>query len=291
MAIKINFNGSIEETASVSAFDHGFLFGDSVYEVVATHQNLPCFLNEHLARLRQSANAIALQIPWTDDQFKTEINRTIQEAGNSESYIRIIVTRGEGEIDIDPSSCSKPNILLYVTPLKSYPEEYYRDGVEISLVSIKRNSKDALNPGIKTGNYLNNVLAQMEAIKGGAKDALMLNHDGHLTECTTSNFFMVRNGALLTPSLDCGILSGITREVILKLADESGILVEEGKWLPEELDRVEETFISGSIKKIMPVCRIDNRLIGGGKVGSVTKKLMKLYGSVLENIGATLFQN
>jgi branched-chain amino acid aminotransferase len=291
MAIKINFNGCIEETASVSAFDHGFLFGDSVYEVVATHQNHPCFLNEHLARLRQSANAIALQIPWTDDQFKTEINRTVQEARNSESYIRIIVTRGEGEIDIDPSSCRKPNILLYVTPLKSYPEEYYRDGVDISLVSIKRNSKDALNPGIKTGNYLNNVLAQMEAIKGGAKDALMLNHDGHLTECTTSNFFMVRNGALLTPSLDCGILSGITREVILELANENGILVEEGKWLPEELDRVEEAFISGSIKKIMPVCRIDNRLIGEGKVGAVTKKLIKLYGSVLENIGATLFQN
>ena len=288
MAIKINFNGSIEETASVSAFDHGFLFGDSVYEVVATHQNQPCFFNEHLARLRQSANAIALQIPWTDEQFKSEINRTIQEAGNSESYIRIIVTRGEGEIDIDPSSCRKPNILLYVTPLKSFPEEYYRDGVEISLVSIKRNSKDALNPGIKTGNYLNNVLAQIEAIKGGAKDALMLNHDGHLTECTTSNFFMVRNGALLTPSLDCGILSGITREVILKLANENGILVEEGKWLPEELDRVEEAFISGSIKKIMPVCRIDNRPIGEGKVGSVTKKLMKLYGSVLENIGAAL---
>ncbi len=291
MAIKINFNGTIEETASVSVFDHGFLFGDSVYEVVPTYQNVPCFLSEHLARLRQSANAIALQIPWTDDQFKTEINRTIQEAGNPESYIRIVVTRGEGEIDIDPSSCHRPNILLYVTPLKSFPEEYYRNGVEISLVSIKRNSKDALNPGIKTGNYLNNVLAQMEAVKGGAKDALMLNHDGYLTECTTSNFFMIRNGALLTPSLDCGILSGITREIILKLANESGVLVEEGKWLPEELDHIDEAFISGSIKKIMPVCRIDNRLIGDGKVGPVTKKLMKLYSSVLEDIGATLLQS
>ncbi len=291
MAIRINFNGHIEETASVSAFDHGFLFGDSVYEVVATHQNVPCFLNEHLNRLRQSASAIALNIPWTDDQFKAEIDRTIREAGNSETYIRIIVTRGEGEIDIDPSSCHKPNILLYVTPLKLFPKEYYRDGVEISLVSIKRNSKDALNPGIKTGNYLNNVLAQIEAIKGGAKDALMLNHEGYLTECTTSNFFMIRDGSLLTPSLDCGILSGITREIILKLADENGILVEEGKWLPEELDRVEEAFLSGSIKKIMPVYRIDNRVIGNGKVGPVTKKLIKLYGSVLENIRATSLQN
>ena len=291
MPIRINFNGDIKETAYVSAFDHGFLFGDSVYEVIATYNNVPCFIDEHLNRLRQSADALSLQIPWTDERFKKEIGRTVKEAGNAESYIRVIATRGEGEIDIDPASCHKPKILLYVTPLKSIPNEYYRDGVEISLVSIKRNSKEALNPGIKTGNYLNNVLAQLEAVRSGAKDALMLNQSGYLTECTTSNFFMVRSGSLLTPSLDCGILSGITRDSILKLAKENGILVEEGQWLPQELDEIDEAFISGSVKKIVPVCRVDNRLIGDGKVGPITKRLIKLYEGVLKSIGTESQEN
>ncbi len=282
MSTKINLNGQILEDASISVFDHGFLFGDSIYEVICTHNGQPCFVKEHLHRLRQSAFAISLSIPLSDEQFWQEIQRTVRESANPESYIRIVVTRGVGEIDIDPGSCTRPNVLIYVTPLKAYPQEDYEKGIHIALVSIKRNFKEALNPGIKTGNYLNNVLAKLEANQLGAKDALMLNSMGYLTECTTSNIFFIREGRIMTPSLECGILDGITRQVILRLARENGFLLEEGQWPPEEIQLAEEAFITGTLKQIMPVTLLDGRLIKDGKPGPVTIKLMSLYHDLLE---------
>jgi len=277
MTQKINFNGNIEEEPHISVFDHGFLFGDSVYEVIATHNNQPIFLEEHLARLTNSAKGIFLALPYDQKWFVREVNRTVQAAGNEESYIRVIVTRGVGDIDIDPSSCQNPNVLIYVTPIKEYSPDDYSRGINIALVSIKRNPKEALNPGIKTGNYLNNVLAKIEASKLGAKDALMLSPTGHLTECTTSNFFLVQGGRILTPSLDCGILPGITRDVVLQLSREHGLPVEEGQWPPEILEKADEIFITGTLKKIMPVTQVDGRSVGNGKPGPVTQKLMRLY--------------
>ena len=277
MALKINFNGNIEEDPHISVFDHGFLFGDSVYEVVATHKNKPIFLEAHLNRLKNSANGISLTIPHDQKWFVREVTRTLEAAENIESYIRIIVTRGVGDIDIDPSSCQNPNVIIYVAPSKEYSPENYSKGINIALVSIKRNPKEALNPGIKTGNYLNNVLAIMEANKLGAKDALMLSPSGYLTECTTSNIFLVQEGRVLTPSLDCGILPGITRDTVIQLAKENGLPVEEGQWPPETLDKADEIFITGTIKKIMPVTQLDGHAIGNGKPGPVTQKLMRLY--------------
>lgn len=277
MTQKINFNGTIEEDPHISVFDHGFLFGDSVYEVIATHNNKPIFLTEHLNRLTNSAKGISLAIPYDQQWFVREVNRTVQIAGNEESYIRIIVTRGVGDIDIDPSSCQNPNVLIYVTPIKEYSPDNYSKGINVALVSIKRNPKEALNPGIKTGNYLNNVLAKMEANKLGAKDALMLSPTGYLTECTTSNIFFVLSGRVLTPSLDCGILRGITRDVVIQLSKENGLPVEEGQWPPETLEKADEIFITGTLKKIMPVTQLDGRSISDGKPGPVTQKLMRLY--------------
>jgi branched-chain amino acid aminotransferase len=277
MTQKINLNGNIEEDPHISVFDHGFLFGDSVYEVITTHKNRPIFLKEHLNRLTNSANGISLRIPYDKEWFVREVNHTVQAAGNEESYIRIIVTRGVGDIDIDPSSCKKPNVLIYVTPVKEYPPDNYSKGINVALVSIKRNPKEALNPGIKTGNYLNNVLAKMEANKLGAKDALMLSPAGYLTECTTSNIFLVQGERIITPSLDCGILPGITRNVVIQLAKENGVLVEEGHWPPEILEKADEIFITGTLKKIMPVTRLDGRSVKNGQPGPVTKKLMRLY--------------
>jgi branched-chain amino acid aminotransferase len=277
MTLKINFNGSIEENPSISVFDHGFLFGDSVYEVVATQENKPIFLQEHLNRLANSARGISLVIPYDQNWFIREINKTLEAAANEESYIRIIVTRGVGDIDIDPSSCQRPNVLIYVAPHKDYSLENYTNGIHIALVSIKRNPKEALNPGIKTGNYLNNVLAIMEAKKLGAKDALMLSPSGFLTECTTSNIFLVQGERILTPSLDCGILPGITRDAVIQLALENGLPVEEGQWPPETLEKTDEIFITGTLKKIMPVTLLDGHSIGQGKPGPVTRKIMRLY--------------
>ncbi|MFQ5449910.1 MAG: aminotransferase class IV [Nitrospinaceae bacterium] len=284
MTTKININGIIEEDPRISVFDHGFLFGDSVYEVVSTRKNKPCFLDKHLKRLNHSAEALSLNIPFGADRFREELAKTLQASGNGESYIRIVVTRGVGDIDIDPSTCKNPNVLIYVTEMRDYPREYYENGIHIALVSIKRNPREALNPGIKTGNYLNNVLAKMEANKLGAKDALMLSPWGYLTECTTSNIFFVQGDRVMTPSVDCGILPGITREILIPLARENGILVEEGEWPAEALEKADEIFITGTLKKVMPVTQLDGRTIGNGKPGRITQKIMRLYESVLEEM-------
>ncbi len=284
MTTKINLNGEIREDGFISVFDHGFLFGDSIYEVITTCKGKTCFADLHLKRLRQSAEGIFLSIPHDDEWYFREIDRTVQAAGNKESYIRVVVTRGTGEIDIDPSSCGTPNVIIYVTEAKEYPQEFYNNGINIALVSVKRNPREALNPGIKTGNYLNNVLAKMEATKLGAKDALMLNPFGVLTECTTSNFFFVREGRIMTPSLESGILAGITRDLVIQQARENGLLVEEGQWPAEELEKADEMFLTGTLKKLMPVTQLDGRLIGNGKPGLVTQKLMRLYESLLQNL-------
>ena len=281
MTTKINFNGEISDELSISVMDHGFLFGDSVYEVVSTHNNHPCFLDKHLDRLNNSAQAISLRIPYDREWLRKQLKLTLIAAGNEESYIRIIVTRGIGEINIDPSSCENPNIILIVMDVTSYSQSFYEKGIQVALVSIKRNPLDSLNPNIKTGNYLNNVLAKMEAEKLGAQDAIMVNPWGYLTEGTTSNLFFVCDGHILTPSMDCGILSGITREIIIQLAKENGLHIEEGKWPGAELLKADEIFLTGTIKKVMPVSHLDGRPVGKGKPGPITLRLLRLYDDLL----------
>ncbi|MGY8761348.1 MAG: aminotransferase class IV [Nitrospinaceae bacterium] len=283
MTTKINFNGEIHDELNISVMDHGFLFGDSVYEVVSTLNSKLCFLDEHLDRLYNSAEAISLKIPCDKEWFREQLNNTLLAAGNKESYVRIIVTRGVGEINIDPSSCEHPNVILMVMDVTEYPKSCYEKGIQVALVSIKRNPRDALNPNVKTGNYLNNVLAKMEADKLGAQDAVMVNPWGFLTEGTTSNLFFVREGHILTPSLDCGILSGITRLLVIELAKENGFHVEEGKWPGEELSTADEIFLTGTLKKVMPVSHLDGRPVGSGKPGPITLNLLRLYEDFLTN--------
>ena len=284
MKTRININGIIKEDAFVSVFDHGFLFGDSIYEVVNTRNNRPCFLEEHLKRLHGSADGINLNMPFNDDWIKLQVDLTLKAAGNSESYIRIVVTRGVGDLNIDPSSCLSPVILIYVTPTHAYPLDLYESGIHLAIVGIQRNSKNSLNPGIKTGNYLNNVLAKMEADTLGAHDALMLNSSGHLTESTTSNFFFVRDGRIMTPSLDCGILAGITRDIVLRISQENGYCVEEGAWPIEALEKADEMFLTGSVKHLMPVTRLDGKSVGDGKPGAITCSLIKQYENILARL-------
>jgi branched-chain amino acid aminotransferase len=284
MTTKININGDIQDEAFISILDHGFLFGDSIYEVICTTNGKPYFLDEHLKRLYASASGISLKIPQDQEWIKKQIRITLNSAGNPESYIRIIVTRGVGDLDIDPSSCFHPNLIIFVKNIPQIPDEFYEKGISVALVSIKRNSRDALDPAVKTGNYLNNVLARVEAQKMGAVDAIMVNPWGQLTEGTTSNLFFVSEGVLLTPGKVCGILSGITREKIIQLAHENGIPLEEGAWPGEVLSKAEEIFLSGTVKKVMPVSILDNCAVGTGKPGPITKKMMRLYSELLENL-------
>jgi branched-chain amino acid aminotransferase len=281
MATKINVNGDIQDEAFISVLDHGFLFGDSVYEVICTYQKKPYFMDEHLKRLYASATGISLDIPYDQKWLKKQVQATLDSAGNPESYIRIIITRGVGDLDIDPSSCFKPNLIILVKNIPQIPDEDYEKGISVSLVSIKRNSRDALDPAVKTGNYLNNVLARVEAQKMGAVDAIMVNSYGQLTEGTTSNLFFVREGRLLTPKKSCGILSGITREKIIQLAHENGMSIEEGAWPGDELLKAEEIFLSGTVKRVMPVSILDNRPVGIGKPGPITQKMKRLYSELL----------
>jgi branched-chain amino acid aminotransferase len=284
MTTKININGSIQDEAFISILDHGFLFGDSVYEVICTSHGNPYFQDEHFKRLYASASGISLKIPHDEKWIKAQIQATLDSAGNSESYIRIIVTRGEGDLDIDPSSCFHPNVIIFVKDIPQIPDESYEKGIPVSLVSIKRNSRDALDPAVKTGNYLNNVLARVEAQKMGAVDAIMVNPWGQLTESTTSNLFFVKEGRLLTPEKGCGILSGITREKLIQLAHVNGMALEEGTWPGEELLKAEEIFLSGTVKKVMPVSILDNRPVGTGKPGPITQKMIRLYSELLESL-------
>ncbi len=279
MTTLININGQITspEKALISVFDHGFLFGDSVYEVIVTHKGKLFTLKEHLRRLRESAQAISLKFPFSDKYITEEIQKTIITAKNDESYIRIVITRGVGEIHISPDSCLSPTMILYVKKAEKYPEEYYSKGIEISIVSIKRNLKYSLNPTIKTGNYLNSVLAIIEAKKYGSMDGLMLNSEGFVSECTTSNIYMVKNGIVKTPHPDCGILIGITRKFLIELAKENGIIIEETKIRPEEVQTADELFITSTTKGVMPVTLLDCQKVGNGKPGAITTKLRSLF--------------
>ncbi len=286
MTTVININREIlsPEEANISVFDHGFLFGDSVYEVLITCHGIPFKIKEHLQRMSVSAEEIGLKLPYTYEEFFREINRTIAAGNNRESYIRIVVTRGVGEINIDPSSCLKPNTIIYISEFSGYSEGLYKDGINLVIVSTRRNIKESINPGIKTGNYLNNVLAIMEAKKRGATDGLMLNAEGYLTESTTSNFYLVKDRVIMTPSLECGILGGITRGIVLELARENGIHVEERMIRPEEIREADEAFITSTTRGIMPVTICDDSKVGDGRPGGLTKKLIGLYKNKLEDM-------
>jgi branched-chain amino acid aminotransferase len=274
----VNINGNLFSPgeASISIYDHGFLFGDSVYEVISTRKGRFYTVREHLERLFNSAKGIHLSIPYSFQELEEEIQKTAAAAKNEDTYTRIIVTRGIGDLNIDPSSCLKPQLIIVAKAAIQYPAEFFSKGVEIIISTVRRNLPEALNPGLKTGNYLNNVLAVAEAVREGAMDALMLSHDGFLSECTTSNFFFVSDGTLKTPSLDVGILQGVTRRNILLVAEENGIPYEEGRFGPEELALAEEAFASSTTKNILPVVRIDGKPVGDGHPGEITQRMMLL---------------
>ena len=263
--------------ARVPILDHGFLFGDSVYEVVRTANGRPFMLQEHLDRLRRSAALIYLEVPWSDEEIGKRLRALGDALRFADCYFRIIATRGPGPISLLPNGCERPGLYLIGADLLRYPKRMYDEGCRVAVVRRLRNDPRALDPRAKTGNYLNNMLGLIEARRAGADDALFLNAEGHLTEATTSNAWVVENGRVLTPPLAEGLLQGITREWMLARLPAAGIPVEEAVIDLDRLLRADEVFLSGTVKGIMPVTPIDGQAVGDGRPGPIARRAMELY--------------
>jgi branched-chain amino acid aminotransferase len=268
-----------EDEALVSVFDHGFLYGDGVYETIRSYKDRIFMRDQHLARLRRSAEAIGLALPQLDWPSLLHDAMTRNGAGNdhSDAYIRITISRGRGEIGLDPALCPSPTVVIMVHPLKPPPRERYQTGVSLIVANTRRNLPAALDPQIKATNFLNNIQAKREAIAAGAFDSVLLNWEGHVTECTVSNLFFVKSGRVCTPALSCGILDGITRGVLLTLAREAGIPVQEGHFTADMLGEADECFLSNTTMEVMPATRLNGRPIAGGTPGPLTGRLHQIF--------------
>jgi branched-chain amino acid aminotransferase len=277
MPVTVNIDGRIvsEQQATISVFDHGFLYGEGVYEVLRTYRKEPFLYEPHMTRLRQSAEQIALTVPWTDADMHARIAATIAASEiPGEAYIRILLTRGVGELVYDPAACPNPTTVMIVKPHVDSPATAYEDGVTISLVPIVRNHPASLNPRIKSNNLLNNALAMQQAVKRQAFEALMRNHRGELCECAQSNFFLVTGGVVRTAPLDAGLLAGVTRAFVLDLARALGYRTREEALFEEDLASADEAFLTSTTREIVPVVRVDTQTIGAGKPGPITRALM-----------------
>ncbi|MDI6890121.1 MAG: aminotransferase class IV [Thermodesulfovibrionales bacterium] len=260
--------------AVVSVFDHGFLYGDGVYETMRVYEGVTFMLDEHLRRLYRSASMIGLTIPLEMDSLKTSIYDTLIANSLKNAFVRLTVSRGHGPIGLDPDLCPEPTIVIIAQELKDYPKSFYEKGISLVIPETKRNLMEALNPRIKSLNFLNNILAKIETKKRGAYEAVMLNVYGKLTEGTISNVFFYKDGILCTPSLECGILDGITRGVVIDLALRDGLGVKEGEFTKEDLYPAAEVFITSTTLELMPVSKVDDQKYA---VGNITKLLHKAY--------------
>lgn len=279
MPPKVYINGHIydKEDAKISVYDHGLLYGDGVFEGMRTYGGKVFRLEQHLDRLWDSAKAIWLPIPLSRAEMAQAVNDTVQASGIADGYVRLVVTRGAGTLGLDPNKCSDPQVIIIADHITLYPDEYYEHGLEIVTVSTIRNHPAALSPRIKSLNYLNNILAKIEGQKAGCVEALMLNHKGEVAECTGDNIFLVRRGRLLTPPIDAGILEGVTRSVVIELAQQASIPVLEIPLTKHDVYIADECFLTGSAAEIVPVVKVDNRAIGDGTPGPVTRELTRRF--------------
>ncbi|MBI5407888.1 MAG: branched-chain-amino-acid transaminase [Nitrospirae bacterium] len=262
--------------ALISVFDHGFLYGDGIYETLRAYNGVVFRFDEHLERLFRSAFMISLTIPKTSEEIKQAVYETMKANRQEDAVIRISISRGAGPIGLDPDLCPKPTFVIMSGEFKEYPKQYYQKGIKIAIVNTRRNFKDALNPQIKSLNFLNNILAKIEAKDRGAYEAVMMNYREYVAEGTISNIFFVKDKALCTPAVDVGILDGITRRIIIDAAKEAGIDVKEGRFRKEDLYNAQEVFISNTTMEVMPVGEIDDIKIGT-KPGRITKALHSAY--------------
>jgi branched-chain amino acid aminotransferase len=281
MWIYLNDRFVKEEEAVVSVFDHGFLYGDGVYETIRSYGNRIFMRDQHLARLRRSADGIGLTIPIPDHRWPDLLHESMARnnigSAQQDAYLRITISRGTGDIGLDPALCRTPTVVIMTKPLHPPSPEQYRTGVNLIVARTKRNLPSALPPQIKATNFLNNILAKREAIAAGAFDSILLNWESYLTECTVSNLFFVRAGRLCTPALACGLLDGITRNIVLSLAQEAQISVDEGYFGVEAIYKADECFLTNTSMEVMPVTMVDGHPVGKGTPGLLTQELHRLF--------------
>jgi branched-chain amino acid aminotransferase len=277
--MKVFLNGKFVDAAkaSVSVFDHGLLYGDGVFEGIRSYNGRLFKLGEHIDRLFESAHTIMLRIPMSPSELAEAVKQSVRINRLRDAYIRLVVTRGEGDLGLDPRKCAAPTVFIIADKIELYPQRLYEEGLALITVATQRNVPEALNPQIKSLNYLNNILAKIEAITAGYEEAIMLSHSGYVTECTGENIFVVRNRQLLTPPPYIGVLRGITRQTVMELAARARLAVREELLTRHDLFNAEEVFLTGTAAEIVPVVKIDGRVIGAGKPGPVTKKLQRSF--------------
>ena len=279
MSLKVWMNGELipAEDAKIGVYDHGLLYGDGVFEGIRSYNGRVFKLDRHLARLYASAEAIRLTIPFTAEQISRAIYQTMEANSQSDAYIRLVVTRGPGDLGLDPSKSKGPVVFIITDKIALCPEEMYKKGMSVITAKTVRTPAQSLNPQVKSLNYLNNILAKIEACDAGVDEALMLSYDGFVAECTAENIFIVQEAKVLTPPVSAGILEGITRDFVLELAGENGIEAEEINLLPDDLYSADECFLAGTAAEILPVTKIDGRIVGTGQPGPVTKRLIDSF--------------
>lgn len=277
--MKVYISGKLydKEDARISVFDHGLLYGDGVFEGMRSYSGRVFRFEEHLRRLWDSARAIWLEIPISREVMAKAVMDTLKANEIVDGYVRLIVTRGAGTLGLDPNRCSDPQVIIIADHISLYPAETYEHGLEIVTASSIRNHAAALSPRIKSLNYLNNIMAKIEGLQAGCVEALMLNTKGEVAECTGDNIFLVRDGVLLTPPLDAGILEGVTRDAVIELARENKIEVREIALTRHDVYVADECFLTGTAAEVIPVVKIDSRLIGDGKPGPITKSLIEQF--------------
>jgi len=278
MSAHVCVNGRISSgrDAVVSVFDHGFLYGEGIYETLRTYHGRPFLFDRHVRRLRNSARMIVLDIPFTDDDLASQIRDTMAAAdlNGSEAYIRVLVTRGIGELTYDPQATPTPSVVIIVKPHIDAPPDVYERGVRVVIVDVVRNHPQTVNPMIKSNNLLNSALGMQEALRKGGFEGIMRNYRGELSECTTSNLFIVKDGAALTPPLESGLLPGITREFLFEIGKEVGVDVREQVLRDSDLLSADEAFLTSTTREAVPIVKVDDKTIGTGRPGPITRKLL-----------------
>lgn len=279
MSAKVYINGKFfaPNEAMISVFDHGLLYGDGVFEGLRIYNGKIFRLEQHIRRLYDSAKAICLKIPMTPAEMTDACLETVKQSEFTDGYIRLVITRGAGTLGLGPERTENPQVIIIVDKIKLYPQEFYDNGLAIITAATIRNHPAALSPRIKSLNYLNNIMAKIEASNAGCLEALMLNHKGEVSECTADNIFIVRDGNLLTPPTDAGILEGVTREVVLELARSAGIPTFEKTLTRHDVYVADECFMTGTAAEVIGVVKVDDREIGDGKPGPITRKLKALF--------------
>ncbi|NLP45524.1 MAG: branched-chain-amino-acid transaminase [Epulopiscium sp.] len=285
--LMIYLNGEFvkKSEAKVSVFDHGVLYGDGVFEGIRAYNGRVFRLEEHINRIFAAAKAIFLEIPLSKEELTEVVLETCRQNQLRDAYIRLVVTRGAGDLGLSPTNCVKPTVFCIASTISLYPEEMYEKGMPIITASQRRNKATIVDPQVKSLNYLNNILAKIEANRAGAAEALMLDHDGMVTECTGDNIFIIKDGVIYTPPIHVGILDGITRLSVIELAKEAGYEVYEKEFTLFNVYNADECFLTGTAAEVIAVTNVDGRVIGNGSCGPITKKLLKLFHDYAQNQG------